>query len=151
MTDDPAALQGERAGLVSRCSAALIDAFAVSAVCVLALVCAGAVRYLLLGGPFTLPDPPRRLLPVIGGTLSVVYLTWGWVNGGRTAGDQVMGLRVRSQSELPLGFVRALIRAVLCTAFPIGLLWITVSRHRSSLQDLMVGSAVIYDWGRRPS
>jgi len=148
MTDDPVAAQGERAGLVSRGAAALIDAFAVSAVCVLALVCTGAIRYLLLGGPFTLPDPPRRLVPVIGGAVSVAYLTWGWVNGGRTAGDQVMGLRVLAQSGRPLGLLRALLRAVFCTAFPLGLLWIVVSRRRASLQDLIVNSSVIYDWGR---
>jgi hypothetical protein len=41
--------------------------------------------------------------------------------------------------------VRAVLRAALCVVFPLGLLWCALSRHRRSLQDLVVGSAVVYD------
>ncbi|MEU5877546.1 RDD family protein [Spirillospora sp. NPDC047279] len=148
MANDPLGLQGHRAGLVSRGAAAVIDAFAVSAVCVLALVCAGVARYLVLGGPFTLPSPPRGLASAAAGGIAIGYLTWGWVSTGRTPGDQMMGLRVLARSGGRLGLARALLRVALCTFFPAGLLWVAVSRHRASLHDLVVHSIVIYDWCR---
>jgi hypothetical protein len=39
------------------------------------------------------------------------------------------------------------LRAALCVVFPLGLLWCALSRHRRSLQDLVIGSAVLYDSG----
>jgi uncharacterized RDD family membrane protein YckC len=44
--------------------------------------------------------------------------------------------------------VVALLRAVACVVFPIGLLWVAVDKERRSLQDLLFGSRVIY---ARPS
>ena len=44
---------------------------------------------------------------------------------------------------------RAVARAVLCLLFPIGLLWVVVSRRNASVQDLLVRSAVAYDWAYR--
>jgi hypothetical protein len=35
---------------------------------------------------------------------------------------------------------------VLCVMFPLGLLWAVFSRRRRSLQDILVRSAVVYDW-----
>jgi hypothetical protein len=33
---------------------------------------------------------------------------------------------------------------VLCTLFPIGLLWVLVSRENRSVQDLMLRTSVVY-------
>jgi uncharacterized RDD family membrane protein YckC len=59
-----------------------------------------------------------------------------------------MGLRVVGRRSRRLGPVVALLRAVACVVFPIGLLWVAVDKQRRSLQDLLFGSRVIY---ARPS
>lgn len=40
--------------------------------------------------------------------------------------------------------VPALLRAVSCVLFPIGLLWTAVDTCRRSLQDIVFGSRVVY-------
>jgi uncharacterized RDD family membrane protein YckC len=82
--------------------------------------------------------------------IAIGYLTCGWTWTGRTVGKQVAGLRVVDRSGRRLSAIRALPRAVLCVLFPAGLLWILVSRRNASVQDVVVGSAVIYDWRYRP-
>jgi hypothetical protein len=42
---------------------------------------------------------------------------------------------------------RAFVRAVLCALFPIGLFWSAVSTRNESVQDLLVRTTVVYDWG----
>ena len=59
---------------------------------------------------------------------------------------QVFGLRLLGRSGGPPRPAASLVRAVLCLALPAGLLWILVSRRNASLQDLVLGSAVVYDW-----
>jgi uncharacterized RDD family membrane protein YckC len=46
---------------------------------------------------------------------------------------------------------RAALRAAFYVVFPIGLVWALVSRRNASLQDLIVRTAVIYDYRRRVS
>jgi hypothetical protein len=43
----------------------------------------------------------------------------------------------------------ALLRAILCVIFPIGLLWSVVSDSSRSLQDVLLRTSVIYDWNVR--
>ena len=43
----------------------------------------------------------------------------------------------------------AFLRAACCTLVPIGLLWCAVSRRNRSLQDLLLGTRVIYEWRPR--
>ena len=76
-------------------------------------------------------------------------LAAGWASTGRTVGKQVAGLRVLDQTGRRLSLRRALLRAVLYVIFPAGLLWILVSRRNASVQDLLVGTGVIYDWTYR--
>jgi uncharacterized RDD family membrane protein YckC len=40
---------------------------------------------------------------------------------------------------------------VLYVLFPAGLLWILASRRNASLQDLIVRTAVVYDWAYQPA
>jgi uncharacterized RDD family membrane protein YckC len=35
--------------------------------------------------------------------------------------------------------------------FPAGLLWVLASRRNASIQDLVVGTVVVYDWAYRPA
>jgi uncharacterized RDD family membrane protein YckC len=144
------ALQGYRAGFVSRAAADAVDLVVVWAIGLSVLLFAGVVRYLLLGPPLRLPVLPGWLLAVGGGAIAVGYLTCGWTWTGRTVGKQVAGLRVVDRSGRRLSARRALPRAVLCVLFPAGLLWILISRRNASIQDVVVGSAVIYDWRYHP-
>ena len=120
------ALQGHRAGFISRVAADAIDLGVVWAIGLSVLLFAGVVRYLLAVGPFQLPVLPSWQLPAGGAVIAVAYLTSGWTSTGRTVGKQVAGLRVadRSGRRLPIG--RALVRAVLYVLFPAGLLWVLV-------------------------
>jgi uncharacterized RDD family membrane protein YckC len=144
------ALQGHRAGFVSRLVADAVDFGVVWAIGVSALLFAGVTRYLLVGPPFRLPVLPGWLATAAGGALAVGYLTSGWTGTGRTLGKQLAGLRVVDRSGRRLSLLRSLLRAVLYLLFPAGLLWILVSRRNASLQDIAVGSVVIYDWRYRP-
>ena len=141
------ALHGHRAGFASRVVAASIDVATVALLQLACLLVAGLVRHLLVGPPFALPALPQWLAGVAGGGIAIAYLTSCWAIAGRTVGMQVLGLRlVGRRSGRPPRPAAALLRAVLCLVFPLGLLWILVSRRNASLQDLVVGSAVIYDW-----
>lgn len=144
-----AALQGSRAGLVSRVLAGLIDLAVVAIVGVLLLLFAAVARSLVLGAPFDLASLPRALMSPAAFLAEVVYLSYFWSTTGRTPGNQVLGLRVVDLAGRRLRLRWAVLRAVLCLVFPVGLLWVLVSRHNASLQDLLVRTAVVYDWAYR--
>jgi uncharacterized RDD family membrane protein YckC len=142
----PRGLLGYPAGLVSRAVAAGVDAVVVAGLGLVAQLCVGAARLLVTGPPFRYPDPPDWLTATGGTLIAVLYLTGSWVSSGRTVGDRLMGLRVTARTGRELGVPRALSRALLCLVFPLGLLWVPVSATRSSVQDLLVSSAVRHDW-----
>ena len=77
---------------------------------------------------------------------SVVYLTAGWATTGRTYGSALLGLRVLARDGQHLHWAGASIRAVFCTFFPLGLAWVVLSRKRRSVQDVVLGTRVVYDW-----
>lgn len=140
------ALQGHRAGFVSRAAAAVIDLAAVAALGLMCLLFAALARYLVLGAPFSAPSLSRWLAAATSAGIGAAYLTLGWTIAGRTVGMQVLGLRLVGRAGRRLRPAGALLRAVLCLTIPAGLLWTLVSRRNASLQDLLLGSAVIYDW-----
>ena len=144
------ALNGHRAGFASRVVAAAIDLATITLLHLAFLLFAGLVRYLVVGPPFALPTPPQWLAGVVGGAIAVVYFASFWAIDGRTVGMQVLGLRLLGPSGRPPRPAWSLLRAVLCLAFPAGLLWILISRRNASLQDLLVRGTVIYDWSYRP-
>ncbi|MFI7413022.1 RDD family protein [Streptomyces sp. NPDC049627] len=136
--------ESDTAGVVSRCLAGVVDAFVVVGIGLAVQVAIGGVRLLVDGPPFRVPDPPSWLTGVGGWVLAVLYLGVCWAVTGGTAGDRLLGLRVARRAGRLLGTPRALLRAALCVTFPVGLLWIPLSRRRASLQDLVVASAVRY-------
>ena len=142
--------QGHRAGLVTRTAAAAIDLGIV--VIALGVCYLGVFALLFLLDPrnFTAPSPSPWLVYAAGGLLLTVYLTVTWMGSGRTYGNHVMGLRVVNRRGQRLRLLVSLVRAVLYVIFPIGLLWVLVSGHNRSLQDLVVRTSVIYDWDVRP-
>ena len=77
----------------------------------------------------------------------VIYMAFGWRTNGRTYGDYLLGLRVRTIRGEDVGGVRAVIRALLCGIAPLLLVWCAISKQERSVQDLIVGTHVVYDWG----
>ena len=138
--------QGRPAGLISRFIAAAIDLLIV----VLALVAiyAGWAGFLFLLRParFEFPDPSIVLGIGAGFVVLTLYLTAAWIMTGRTYGDHLMGLRVVDHVGRVMRLPRALMRALLCALFPVGLLWVAVSARNKSLQDIVSGTSVMYDW-----
>jgi uncharacterized RDD family membrane protein YckC len=61
-----------------------------------------------------------------------------------------MGLRVVGRKGRKPRFVVAAARAAFCVVFPVGLLWCVVNPHRRSIQDVVLRTAVLYDWRPRP-
>jgi uncharacterized RDD family membrane protein YckC len=145
------ALQGHRAGFASRVVADAVDLGVAWLLGLSALVAAGVVRYLLTGPPLRLPVLPNWLDAGIGGVVAVFYLGLSWAATGRSVGKQVAGLRVVKGDGGRLLLGRSFARAVLYLLFPAGLLWILVSRRNASVQDLVVGTVVVYDWAYHPA
>lgn len=137
---------GSAAGIISRSLAAVIDLGVVLALMGGALVVAAGVKFLWSPISFQWPTPSWAVSLLVGELLAIAYLSIGWATGGRTFGGAVLGLRVLSAGGDPLGWARAGLRAVLCVIFPPGLLWVVFSRRRRSVQDILVVSAVVYDW-----
>ena len=138
--------QGEAAGLVTRVAANIIDVAVVVLGLVTVYLGVAGVMFLRQGARFTFPIVTYRAAVVAGFVALVMYFTVSWAAAGRTYGDRVLGLRVQTAKGEDLGFARAGVRAVLCALFPLLLAWVAVSRHNRSMQDLVVGTSVIYDW-----
>ncbi|WAL96472.1 RDD family protein [Streptomyces sp. Je 1-369] len=147
--DVPRQARGRPAGLVSRLLACGIDALVVALLGVVLHLGASALVLVVTGPPFRTLDPPAWVTAACGTAIALSYAAGSWVTTGRTAGGQVMGLRVSARSGRLLRAAPALLRAALCLALPAGLLWIPLSRRNASVQDVLVRSTVIYDWTPR--
>jgi uncharacterized RDD family membrane protein YckC len=138
--------QGLRAGVVSRTAAGAIDYALIAAVTVGTYLTAAVVKFLVNPTGYQLPQWPFWWFLVIGFTLMVSYLTLAFGTRGRTLGDRIMGLRVVGHHGTRMWWGIAFVRAVLCTAVPIGLWWCAISRENRSLQDLFLRTSVIHEW-----
>jgi uncharacterized RDD family membrane protein YckC len=145
------ALQGHRAGFASRVVADAVDLAIAWLLGLSGLLAAGVVRYLLIGPPLRLPVLPNWLDAGTGGVVAVFYLGLSWAATGRSVGKQLAGLRVVDRRGQRLSLRRSFARAVLYVLFPAGLLWVLASRRNASLQDLVVGTVVVYDWAYHPA
>jgi uncharacterized RDD family membrane protein YckC len=132
------------AGIVSRAVAAVIDLVVVGIV--LSALYVGLILTRLMFGPttFSLPTLSAVFSSVVMFAVSVLYLAGCWAVSGCTVGAVVMGLRVVGRRSERLGPVVALLRAVAYVLFPVGLLWVVVDARRRSLQDIVLGSRVVY-------
>lgn len=143
------AWQGQRAGLVTRLAAAALDAAIVWLVLLAGYFGLAALLFLVDPRSFSLPHAGLFFSMTAGFVVSLVYLTVAWAFSGRTYGDLVMGLRVLGRDGRPLGLVGSATRALALLVLPAGLLWVAVSRDNRSLQDLALGTSVVYDWQPR--
>jgi len=140
--------QGERAGIVSRVFANAID-FAILVV-VLGAGYLGWSAWLFLrrGASFRFPTVTYQGTYLVGAIVLTLLFTVAWSSTGRSYGDRLLGLRVIDRGGERLGLAHAFMRAVLCVAFPPLLFWAVVNRR--SVQDLVLRTAVIYDWAEQP-
>jgi uncharacterized RDD family membrane protein YckC len=106
-------------------------------------VAVAATRFLLSPHTFTFPAPALATLLLLGLCVQAVYFALAWSVGG-TYGDRLLGLRVTDDRGRRLGWWRCVLRAVLCTVFPAGLLWVPLSRENRSVQDLLLRTSVVY-------
>jgi uncharacterized RDD family membrane protein YckC len=140
--------QGRRAGLVTRLAAGVLDLLLLLVLLALGFVAANAVSFLVRPTDFHLLTPSRPLLLAIAGLGAVAYLAGAWWVAGRTWGDDVMGLRVVDRRGGAPRLVVAVVRGALYVVFPVGVLWCAMTSSRRSVQDLLLGTTVIYDWTR---
>jgi uncharacterized RDD family membrane protein YckC len=138
-------IQGLSAGFTSRAIAVFID---IALVAVLVLGAWGgweALRY-ILGVFYDLPEAAGIPLLIIGYVTMWLYWTWSWSIGGRSLGNILMGLRVQTRHGNNLGLKLAALRSLFSVLFPVGLLWSLISRKNKSLQDIVLGTEVVFDW-----
>lgn len=155
---DAIAFQGERAGLVSRAVAAGIDVVLVFLFVLATIAVLWMLSFIVNPGTTDFSGslqqsaervdriPPVLTMVLYGYVVNVLYWTAFWALSGRTIGNLVMGLRVVNRKGRHPGWVGAFLRALFCTAFPIGLLWVLVSGRNRSIQDIVLRTSVIYDW-----
>ena len=77
-------------------------------------------------------------------TVSALYLAGAWAVSGCTVGAVAMGLRVVGRRSERLPLMVATVRAIACVLFPVGLLSVAVDRRRRSVQDILLGTRVVY-------
>jgi uncharacterized RDD family membrane protein YckC len=131
--------------VVTRTLAAAVDAAAVAGLVALLDLGAAGARFLWSPRGFRWPQPSTAAVVAVLLGVAVVYLAAGWALAGRTYGSKLMGLRVLSSRHASLGWIRSVLRAVVCVAWPVGLLWCGISRTRRSVADLVLRTVVVYD------
>jgi uncharacterized RDD family membrane protein YckC len=145
------AFHGQTAGVITRIAANVIDVLVAALIVVAGYFGVSGVLFLRRGASFSFPTVSYATAYWVGFAVLVLYFAWCWGTTGRTVGDQVLGLRVRRKDGGAVRGWRAVVRAVLCAGFPLLLIWVAIDGKRRSVQDLIVGTRVVYDWGGSPA
>lgn len=140
------AYQGLRAGMVTRTIAAIVDAVVVLLVVTVGLLAVNAFVFLLDPRGFRVVGGSQEVVVAVALATAIVYLAGTWAMVGRSYGCHVMGLRIVDRRGRSPRLTMALLRALLCVFFPLGLAWCGIVRSRKSVQDLLLGTYVVYDW-----
>ncbi|MDX6326262.1 MAG: hypothetical protein QOK15_2616 [Nocardioidaceae bacterium] len=138
--------QGQPAGVVSRLAAGTLDVLLLLLLLGLGYAGLNAVLFLARPRAFALLTAPQPVLLAVTGLTAITYLAGTWWLAGRTYGCDVMGLRLVDRHGRRPRLGLAVARATLYVVFPAGLLLCALTRSRRSLQDLLVGTSVIYHW-----
>ena len=141
---EPVGETARDAGIVSRGTAAVIDLLVVLIFMGVVYVAMILARLALSPRAFSFPAPSVVFSALGIAVVAVLYLAVCWAVSGCTAGAVVMGLRVVGRGSPRLRPSIAVLRALGCVLFPVGLAWVIVDRHRRSLQDIVFGSRVVY-------
>src|SRR4051812_7396170 len=142
----PDAVRGTPAGIASRAAANLIDFAVTGSLLVGAYVGVAVFRFLRNPRSFTFPAPSLALVIIVGSVIAGLYFAVCWAISGRTYGALVLGLRVVGREGRHPRPTVALLRAVACVVFPVGLVWCGIDRLGRSVQDLLLRTSVVYDW-----
>lgn len=145
--EEARSFHGQPAGLVTRTLANVVDLIVVAVLLAGGYLAVAGVLFLRRGAGFSFPIVSFPVGYAVGVGAWVVYMAVGWATNGRTYGDHLLGLRVRTIHDGDVHGIRAVIRAALCVHFPLLLIWVAFSRQQRSVQDLLVGTHVVYDWG----
>lgn len=140
------ALDTRTAGIVSRGIGSALDVVVVIMILGMLYLFTLLLDLLFTTGSFSAPSPNILFSGIATYAVILIYLTVCWTVSGRTVGAVAMGLEVVSRNGTRLGPSRALLRALFCAFFPIGLAWVAVDRRRRSIQDMVLRSRVIYAW-----
>ncbi len=132
------------AGIVSRGVAAVVDLVVVGAVVGILYLGVALTRLMLQPSAFSFPTPNAFFSTTVMFAVAVVYLAGCWVTSGCTAGAVVMGLTVVGPRSDRVSLAVAVVRAIACVVFPIGLALVAVDGKRRSVQDLVLGTRVVY-------
>jgi uncharacterized RDD family membrane protein YckC len=133
------------AGLVTRLLAAAVDAVAIVIATVGLYLGAAGISFFWSPLRFQWPQPSPWTSTLTLVLVAAAYLTIAWATTGRSYGATLLGVRVLARNRRRLGWIRAMLRAIICVFVPIGLLWTAISPARRSWQDILVGTVVVYD------
>ena len=140
------AYQGQRAGLVTRGLAATVDGLVVVAVVASGYVALNVAVFVVNPRGFRVVSVSAAVLLAAWLAMAFIYLAVAWWAVGRSYGCHVLGLRVVDHRGLKPHLLVAVARALACVVFPLGLGWCAVGPSRRSVQDLVLGTHVFYDW-----
>jgi uncharacterized RDD family membrane protein YckC len=140
------AFQGEPAGIVTRSMAAVVDALVIIVFLFGLWAGWGVVRFIAHPVRFTFPNSSTHVYVIVGCGIAFLYFTAAWATSGGTFGARLLGLRVVTRRGDRVHWGRSAVRSALCVVFPAGLLWTVVSKRNRSVQDILLGTCVIYDW-----
>jgi uncharacterized RDD family membrane protein YckC len=130
---------------VTRSLANVVDLVVVVLLVASGWLAVAATRFLIHPARFSFPEPGFATLLLVGLGLLALYFAVTWTIAGATYGDRLLGLRVVGRHGDRLHWGLAAVRAVFCTLFPIGLLWVLVSAENRSVQDVLLRTSVVYD------
>jgi uncharacterized RDD family membrane protein YckC len=107
----------------------------------------GVAKYLLGSNSIDLPKTGVLQTGTGWPAVEFLYLWIAWSLTGRSFGKQLFGLRAIQGDGARLGWLRSGARALWCTVFGIpSLLWAGVSSRNAAVHDIVLRTAVVYDW-----
>ncbi|GAC01633.1 hypothetical protein GONAM_30_00420 [Gordonia namibiensis NBRC 108229] len=132
------------AGIVSRGIGAFLDLLVVWTILGACYLGLALMKFAVTVSEFHFPQL-NILFTTTGFVITAVfYLSTCWEVSGRTLGSVVMGLRVVNSKGSRVRPAVAVLRALFCTVFAIGLVWVAVDRRRRSVADIVFRTRVIY-------
>ena len=150
---EPETRLGQFAGPVTRAAAYAIDVALAIIVYEVTVTVTVDLLNVVTHADLDTGDLPTWLTAVAFGIWLWVYFGGSWAASGKTAGMALLGVRVVNGDGSPIdrwrGVLRAPALALSLLTFGIGLIGIVIGRRHRGLQDVLVGSVVVYDWDAR--
>ncbi|AZZ83215.1 MULTISPECIES: RDD family protein [Gordonia] len=134
----------KNAGIVSRGIAAFLDLLVVWTILGACYAGLALMKFVVSVSEYRFPEVNLFFTTTGFVVTSVLYLATCWEVSGRTLGSVVMGLRVVNSKGERIRPAVAVLRALICTLFAIGLAWAVVDRRRRSVADVVLRTRVIY-------